>query len=145
MTNEENVSGMPENEPDTTAVMNRQFDVVESTLDRFLSTADESRAIGEPITHGDHMLIPTTEVVAGLGFGVASGGGGPQGSSGRGFGGGGGGGGNAFSRPVAVIVAGPNGVEVKPIMDITKIALTALTAFGFMLATVSRIRRGPRV
>jgi uncharacterized spore protein YtfJ len=144
MTNEENVSAMPDNEADFTASTNRQFDVLESTLDRFLSTADESRAIGEPIVHGDHMIIPTAEVVAGLGFGVGSGGASAkQSEQENGFGSGGGGGGKAFSRPVAVIIAGPNGVEVTPILDTTKIALTALTAFGFMLATISHFMKGP--
>jgi hypothetical protein len=34
-------------------------------------------------------------------------------------------------------------VEVTPILDTTKIALTALTAFGFMLATISHFMKGP--
>ncbi len=145
MTDQEQVSGTPEVPGRNAVEANRTFDVVETTLDRFLATADQSRAIGEPITHGEQLIIPTAEVVAGMGFGI--GGGGAQGEEpkGGGFGIGGGGGGNAFSRPVAIIVAGPEGVEVKPVFDITKIALTALTALGFMIATIGSFRRGPHV
>lgn len=143
MTNEESstaASGMPDGGP---VIDSRGIDFAEATMDRFLGTADISRAYGDPIQHGDHLIIPTAEVVAVMGFGGGSGGGTGQ-ESDNAFGSGGGGGGNAFSRPVAVIVAGPNGVEVTPILDTTKVALTALTAFGFMLATLSRFRKGPK-
>lgn len=42
------------------------------------------------------------------------------------------------------MVIGPNGVEVKPVLDVTKIALAALTAWGFMAAMVVRMMRRPR-
>jgi uncharacterized spore protein YtfJ len=48
----------------------------------------------------------------------------------EGAGGGGGGGGGAMGRPVAAIILGPEGVQVKPVLDMTKLALTALGAFG---------------
>jgi uncharacterized spore protein YtfJ len=115
--------------------------LVQDTLDRFLETADVEKAYGEPIANGDRLIIPTAEVVAFMGFGVGSGGG--TGEEGSGSGGGGGGGGNAFSRPVAVIVVEPEGVVVTPVIDISKIALTALTAFGFMVATLARMQRRP--
>jgi hypothetical protein len=35
---------------------------------------------------------------------------------------------------VAVIVSSPEGVEVRPVIDVTKIALAALTAAGFVWA-----------
>jgi uncharacterized spore protein YtfJ len=57
-------------------------------------------------------------------------------------GGGGGGGGRTLSRPVAVIVASPEGVRVEPVVDPTKIALAAITAAGFMLTTILRMKRG---
>ncbi len=115
---------------------------IHSTMDKFLSAADVERVYGAPIQHGDYMVIPTAEIVGGMGFGVGSGG--ASGEQGNGSGSGGGGGGNVFSRPVAVVVAGPQGVEVQPVFDITKIALTGITAFGFMIATVRSFRRGPR-
>jgi uncharacterized spore protein YtfJ len=117
------------------------FGLVQDTLDRFLETASVERAYGEPIANGDRLIIPTSEVVAVMGFGVGSGGG--TGDEGGGSGSGGGGGGNAFSRPVAVVVVEPAGVVVTPIVDISKIALTALTAFGFMIATLARMQRRP--
>ena len=39
-------------------------------------------------------------------------------------------GGGAMGRPVAVIVLGPEGVEVKPVVDVTKVTLTALGVFA---------------
>jgi uncharacterized spore protein YtfJ len=47
-------------------------------------------------------------------------------------GGGGGGGGTSSGRPVAVISVGPDGVEVEPIVDVTKIGLALLTTIGSM-------------
>ena len=47
-------------------------------------------------------------------------------------GGGGGGGGGSMGRPVAAIVISRDGVEVKPVLDVTKVSLAALTAFGGM-------------
>ncbi len=32
-----------------------------------------------------------------------------------------------MGRPVAAIVIGPDGVQVKPVLDLTKLSLTALT------------------
>ncbi len=61
---------------------------------------------------------------------------------GSGGGGGGGGGGYVFARPVAVIVSGPDGVRVEPVVDSTKIALAFFTALGFMVGMAARMRRG---
>jgi len=54
--------------------------------------------------------------------------------------GGGGGGGQTFSRPVAIIVAGPEGVQVKPVFDNTKVLLAAFTALGFMFSILVKMR-----
>jgi uncharacterized spore protein YtfJ len=61
-----------------------------------------------------------------------------------GGGSGGGGGGTGFSRPVAVIIASPQGVRVEPVFDITKVILAALTAVGFMIGMVARMRNPGR-
>jgi uncharacterized spore protein YtfJ len=58
-----------------------------------------------------------------------------------GGGGGSGGGGGAGGRPVAVIVVGPDGVQVKPIFDVTKFGLAVLTTWAAMLMTVLNMRR----
>lgn len=56
-------------------------------------------------------------------------------------GGGGGGGGFAFSRPVATIIIDQNTVEIKPIIDWTKIGLAFLTTLGGMIFMWIRIIR----
>jgi uncharacterized spore protein YtfJ len=115
----------------------------QDTVQEFLAAADVRVVYGEPIQHDDTMIIPTAEVLCGLGFGVGIGSGmntvpnaekPSQGSAG-----GGGGGGRILSRPVAVVVASPEGVRVEPVVDITKIALAGLTALGFMVGMMFRM------
>ncbi len=125
----------------------KAIDLVQETMDKFLDVADVSRVYGEPVKHEDATIIPAAEVVAVMGFGAGYGAGSPGGDGDQsefpqGEGGGGGGGGKAFSRPVAVIIASPEGVRVEPVIDPTKVALTALTALGFMFATVAKMKRG---
>ncbi len=120
--------------------------VVHDTLDKFLDSANVYAVYGEPIRKGETLVIPTAEVLSGLGFGYGSGWGNrnePDEKNGGG-GAGGGGGGRVFSRPVAVVVVSPEGVQVKPVIDITKIALAALTAGGFMLSMLARMSRPDR-
>jgi uncharacterized spore protein YtfJ len=129
-------------------------------LQRILSGADSARVFGQPVTSNGYTVIPAAEIASGGGFGSGMGinrvGKRRKGASGRppasesestaamsgvegdgaetpaveGAGGGGGGGGGAMGRPVAAIVLGPEGVQVKPVLDFTKLALTALGAFG---------------
>jgi uncharacterized spore protein YtfJ len=126
------------------------LDTIRDTMTEFLDTASVERVYGEPVREGDLTVIPTAEVVVGLGFGVAFGGG--QGTAddeepvansdepaAAGFGGGGGGGGRTLSRPVAVVVVSPDGVMVEPVVDVTKIAIASITAAGFMMATLMGI------
>ena len=103
---------------------------------------------GEPLQDGDRTVITASEVVAGGGFGFGRGmGATPEqaasatNGAGAGGGGGGGGGGGSSARPVAIIVCGPDGVQVKPVLDVTKIALAALTAAGVALPMLARILR----
>jgi uncharacterized spore protein YtfJ len=121
---------------------------VQETLESFLEAADVNAVYAEPIQHGDTLIIPAAEVLSGIGFGMGYGTGeSPESegmSRGSGGGGGGGGGGRVFSRPVAAIIATPDGVRVEPILDTTKIALAALTAAGFMVSMIARMSRGPR-
>ena len=150
MTNEEVPS--PEHEELHRAETDQSMDVIQNTMDDFLASAHVSTVYGEPIQKYDTLIIPTAEVVSVLGFGVAYGfGSGPIqhegeadqeccGDSVGGEGGGGGGGGKILSRPVAIIVASPEGVRVEPVVDVTKIVLAALTAAGFMIAMVARMQ-----
>jgi uncharacterized spore protein YtfJ len=120
------------------------LEMFQDTMEEFLAAADVRVVYGEPIQHEDTMIIPTAEVLCGLGFGVGSGSGtspdNPE-KPAQGEGSGGGGGGRILSRPVAVIVASPEGVRVEPVVDITKIALAALTAMGFMVGMMFRMSR----
>jgi len=70
--------------------------------------------IRRAIHSGDTLIIPTAEVLSGMGFGVGTGVGNnvAQDQEGKpaqnsGGGGGGGGGGRVLSRPVAVVIASP--------------------------------------
>ena len=59
----------------------------------------------------------------------------------RGGGGGGGGGGFSVGRPIAVVSISAEGVQVKPVVDVTKLGIAALTAFGAMALMWSRMNR----
>jgi uncharacterized spore protein YtfJ len=63
---------------------------------------------------------------------------------GEGGAGGGVGGGRTLSRPVAVIIASPEGVRVEPIADRTKVIMAAITAAGFVASMLFRMTRGPK-
>jgi uncharacterized spore protein YtfJ len=141
---EESISATPEQKPQVKMGDQDIFRVYEETVSEFLSVADVKKVYGEPVESNGQTIIPAAEVLAGMGFGVGAGSGQGKDTSESGSGSGGGGGGRTFSRPVAIIVAGPQGVEIQPVFDMSKIALTALTAFGFMLVTVARMQRGPR-
>ena len=121
------------------------LDAYQDTMEEFLAAADVRVVYGEPILHEDTMIIPTAEVLCALGFGVGSGGASsaeehPDSPS-MGKGSGGGGGGRILSRPVAVVIASPEGIRVEPVVDITKIALAGLTALGFMVGMMFRMSR----
>jgi hypothetical protein len=122
------------------------LDRVSGIMERLLDTADVSKVYGEPILHDGVMILPAAEVLAIAGFGMGSGGGiavQQEGQKSRGSGGGGGGGGKTLagcSRDRRV----PRGVEVRPVIDFTKVALAALTAAGFVMAAWSGMKRPRR-
>lgn len=120
------------------------LDVMQNTMDSFLDAATVDAVYGDPIQNGDTLIIPSAEVLALMGFGLGSGSGyGPsdnEGSNqGGGTGSGGGGGGKVLARPVAVVISSPEGVRVEPVVDVTKIAMAALTAFGFVFAMMNTL------
>jgi len=115
-------------------------DTIQATMDKFMATANVNAVYAKPVHEGETTIITCSEVFAGLAFGVGEGGGKDEEGSG-GMGAGGGGGGRTFARPVAAIVATPEGVTIKPIIDTTKIGLAALTTLGFMFAMMGRMNR----
>jgi uncharacterized spore protein YtfJ len=125
----------------------RLVESIDGNIDRMLEVAAVEAVYGSPIQQGDTVIIPAAEVSAYMGFGMGIGSGGDDESNQGGEGGGGGGGGFSLSRPVAVIVSGPEGVRVEPVVDVTKIAVAALTAGVFMfgmLANLNKMRRNFR-
>jgi GTPase len=48
-----------------------------------------------------------------------------------------------MGRPVAIITIGPDGVRVKPVVDVTKVALAGLAVWASMLGLL-RARRQAR-
>jgi uncharacterized spore protein YtfJ len=125
-------------------------------VEKLFDVAQPSSVYAEPVTAGDHTVITASEVSVGMGFGIGMGGGEgrgvPKGSAdeeeaeiegeGSGMGGGGGGGGASLARPVAVISVGPEGVQVEPVVDPTKIAIALFTTLGSMFFMLSRMRKG---
>jgi uncharacterized spore protein YtfJ len=100
-----------------------------SGIDQLMNVSAE-RVYREPVRVGETVVIPAAAVQFAGGFGF--------GSDNANNGGGGGGGWND-GRPVAVIEAGPNGVRVKPVVDITRIGLT-LVAAGITVWRATRRR-----
>jgi uncharacterized spore protein YtfJ len=116
----------------------RTFDPIDNSAARtnegfaqFTEGLSASTVFGKPEQIGDRLVITaaTLERAGGFGFG---GGGGQAG------GGGGGGGGAAAGRPVAVIEIGPNGAQVKPVLDLTRIGIA-------VIATLIALRRAIRL
>ena len=118
-------------------------------VEKLFSVAEPGAVFGEPVQVGEHTVITASEVTVGMGFGSGGGfgsgsqaeedGEGNQEGSGGGFGSGGGGG--AGGRPVAAIIAGPDGVRIEPIVDVTKLGLAALTTLGGMFLALNRMRK----
>jgi len=132
------------------------MEMMKDTLGNFLQAGNVKTVYGEPIKEGETLIIPSAEVFAVMAFGAGSGYGkgrqaGPEERdtekeadteeeyTGEGGGSGGGGGGRILSRPAAVVIVSPEGVRVEPVIDITKIALAALTASGFILGMLFRM------
>ena len=57
---------------------------------------------------------------------------------------GGGGGGGANGRPVAVISVNKYGVEIEPVVDITKLGLGFFAAFTSLVIMLASMRRATR-
>ena len=124
---------------------------------RLSEAAQPSAVFGEPVTSGERTVITACEVTIGLGFGygMSSAGGAQPAGEGEVEGeakgqpvpavsGGGGGGGNATARPVAVIHVGPEGVEVEPVVDVTKLGLAFFTMLGSIFLMAGKMRKAAK-
>ena len=129
---------------DELALAQESAGVIENTMEKLLEAASVNHVYSEPVKYGDTVVIPAAEIISAAGFGLGLGSGsngGEEGSQGVGAGGGGGGGGRVLARPVAVIVATPEGVRVEPVIDRTKVILAAFTTFGFMFSFLGRMKK----
>jgi len=118
--------------------------------ERLLEVTEPGAVFSTPVQAGEYTLITASEVLvslgSGYGYGIASP---PEASeetpspnqSPAGSGGGGGGGGFASGRPVAVISVGPEGVQVQPVMDRTKLGIALISAIGSMLFAIGRMQK----
>ena len=144
------------NEVMVTAVKNQEQ--AAELMEKLFAVAQPGAVYGEPVTAEGHTVITASEVSVGMGFGygigAGSGGAGrgqeesedePQDEGGEaGVGGGGGGGGGSMGRPVAAITISPEGVQVDPIVDVTKIGLAFFTTIGSMFFMLSKMRKASR-
>jgi uncharacterized spore protein YtfJ len=127
-------------------------------LEKVFAAAQPGAVYGQPVGAEGYTVITAAEVASGGGFGMGMGLGPPSRPAGRaaptaeagrpetsqsGGAGGLGGGGGAMGRPVAIIAIGPDGVTIRPVVDVTKVALAGLTAWASMLGLL-RARRQAR-
>ena len=120
--------------------------MIEDTMEDILEAASVERVFGPPVKNNGTVIIPVASITSGLGFGggfgtamknmkmrrglaqKAEAGKTRRGTGDAEEGAGGGGGGRVSAWPVAVVVATNAGVEVQPVIDRTKITMTALIA-----------------
>ncbi|MGN6701299.1 MAG: hypothetical protein ACTHMJ_17405 [Thermomicrobiales bacterium] len=126
-------------------------------FEKIFSAAQPGAVFSPPVSANGYTVITACEVVMGGGFGSGLGFGPtpppgettPQTDSAKaqpslGGGGGTGGGGGAQGRPVAVIVIGQDGVTIKPVFDVSKIALAGITAWGAIGLLAGKMVRDAR-
>jgi uncharacterized spore protein YtfJ len=116
-------------------------------MEKLFDAAKPEAVFGQPLTAEGQTIITASEVTVGMGFGFAMGSGSTaetEDEQERAGGASGGGGGGAGSRPVAVIRISEEGVQVEPVMDMTKVALAFLTTIGSIFLMGSKIRRAAK-
>lgn len=127
---------------------NLGMDSVMEAAGRLFDTARPGAVYAEPVSVEGRTVINAAEVLIGTGFGGGGGYSPAMDSEGQiatdaseNVGMGSGVGGFAQARPVAVIIIDRDGVRVEPVVDVTKLGLAALTAFGGMAFFLSRMLR----
>jgi uncharacterized spore protein YtfJ len=138
------------------ALLDKAREQAATMLEKIFAAAQPGAVYGQPVGSERYTVITAAEVTSGGGFGMGLGLGPPSTPGGTaaptaeaalpetrqtGGAGGLGGGGGSMGRPVAVIAIGPDGVTVKPVVDVTKVALAGLTAWATMLGLLRARRR----
>jgi uncharacterized spore protein YtfJ len=130
-------SGVPDGAGDSLA---RATTGVAAMVEHLTAAARAESAVGPASTVGGRTLVPLASVMVTTGWGLGFGGGrggsieAGQNAQGSGSGGGSGGGGRASSRVIAIAEVSETGVKVKPVVDVTSLALglMALIGIGFL-------------
>ena len=117
-------------------------------LGKLTEAASPQAVYSQPVQLGDTTVITANAVSVALGFGLV---GFVLGRKESGqeenqqerneVNGGGGGGGFTRARPVAVISIRPEGVEVKPVIDVTQIGLALISAVGALFIASQKIKK----
>lgn len=111
--------------PDFQELLDETGGHIRNVLEGLVGPASPSAVFSDPHIVGDDLVFTAASWERGGGFGFGAGrGDDPKG--GQGTGGGGGGGAGSQGRPVAVIQVGPEGIDVRPVIDFTKIGVTIL-------------------
>jgi len=107
---------------------NQEADAVSLFFESMASVIGAQTVFGDPVTMGSQVVIPVSESSMGGGVGVSYFPDEHGNIQQRVLRAGAGGGGGASTRPVAAIVIRPDGVQIKPIIDANKLALSGLTS-----------------
>lgn len=110
-------------------------------LDRLKQSAKVELAYGESRKVGDKTIIPIALVSYLFGGGSGSGVGPGHNGHSEGVGIGGGGGGGVRVQPVAVLEVTEDETKLRPIMDWTRLATTAITAVAAVLVVRAIFRK----
>lgn len=119
-------------------------------FDRITETARDAltvrRVVGEPVVHGDTMVIPVARVSGGSGMGYGEGAVGGHGADQKpgGQGDGGGGGFGVSARALGVYVISGDSVEWRPAVDVTRIVLGGQVVAAIAILTLARLLRRSR-
>lgn len=121
-------------------ILDKTGDHIRHALEELVGPASPSAIFSDPHIVGDDMVFTAAAWERGGGFGFGAGRGDDPGG-GQGAGGGGGGGGGSQGRPVAVIRISPEDIEVRPVIDFTKIGITLLLSGIGVWGALRRRRR----
>jgi uncharacterized spore protein YtfJ len=128
---------------------------MERTITRLTEVAGPTAVFGAPVERGETTVIPCCRVSVGLGFGGGGGAGSArtgdaQGetqadtqagqtptATGEGIGGGGG----SQGRPVAAIILTPDRVQIRPIVDVTRVAFAGMGTAVALALLIGRALR----
>ena len=150
---------MPDFFSNVTGMMDKSNQQLTALFDKLFSFTGKNAVFSEPIQAGDYTVITASEISGGGMYFSGMGGGIGEGKKNEeqpatppvepdnqeaqpsGGGAGASGGGWSGARPVATIILGPNGVQVQPVVDPTKIALAFFTTVGAIFMMRRRMFR----